>query len=103
VDLAGGPVQGDERVGVEVRPWVARAVGELRRAGIGRRVGNTHEDTSAAVDRRWVPEAAAGVDLRVAEELVAALDRVELPDRLAALGVQRVDDPEGARVVEVRR
>jgi hypothetical protein len=33
-----------------------------------------------AVDRRRVPEAAAAVDLRVAEELGAALDGLEAPD-----------------------
>ena len=102
-ELAGGGVEGHDRVGVEVRARAARAVGGLGGAGERGGVGDAPVDGAGVlVDGRRVPGPAAGVDRRVAPEVVA-LDGVERPADLAGLGVEGVEDaPVAARVLARR-
>src|SRR6185369_1912713 len=91
--LAGLPVESDDRVRVEVAAGPARAVREFGRPVERPWIRDGDEDAPGAVDCGRVPEAAAAVDLPVAEQLGAVLDRVELPLGPAAGGVERPDDP----------
>src|SRR3984957_8152749 len=64
-ELARFSVQLDDRIGVEIRPRTARTPRTLRRAGEGR--GFRHADVEVAlrIERRWIPQATARVDVLV--------------------------------------
>src|SRR3954454_5024496 len=100
--LAGLAVQRDQRVRIEVWTWAAGAVREPLRAVQRRGVGDRHEDAPLAVDRRWVPEAAAPVDLWIGEELGPVGDRVERPAWVAGCRVERPHDAQRSARVERR-
>ena len=94
-------VEGDGRVGVEVRPGPARPVRELGGARERRRVGDApvaRDPRSVSIDGGYhapPPELTSGLPQRSRR-----VDRVERPAHLAGGGVERVDDAAVAALVD---
>src|SRR5690606_1029645 len=86
-DPAGAAVELDQRVRVEVRAWAARPPGELGGADEGAGVGHRDVEVASAVEAGRVPQAAAGVEVRPAPQVLRY--GVEGPFGLAGARVER--------------